>query len=71
MALYAPVTVMLVVVTWLVLVLLGYMLMYFASGVSPLSEAFRLSGSSLLTLGFAPSIQSGCTSWFLARRPLG
>ncbi len=53
MALYAPVTVMLVVVAWLVLVLLGYTLMYFANGVTPFSEAFRLSGSSLLTLGFA------------------
>ena len=53
MALYAPVAVMLVVVTWLILVLLGYMLMYYASGVTPMSEAFRLSGSSLLTLGFA------------------
>jgi hypothetical protein len=53
MALYAPVSVMLVVVTWLSLVLLGYTLMYYANGVNPLSEAFRLSGSSLLTLGFA------------------
>jgi hypothetical protein len=53
MALYAPVSVMLVVVTWLILVLLGYTLMYFACGVRPLADAFRLSGSSLLTLGFA------------------
>ncbi|MFN2138458.1 MAG: hypothetical protein ACK2UK_21050 [Candidatus Promineifilaceae bacterium] len=53
MAFYAPITVMLVVVAWLVLVLLGYMLMYFAMGISPLAGAFRLSGSSLLTLGFA------------------
>jgi hypothetical protein len=53
MALYAPVSVMFVVVTWLVLVVLGYMLMYYANGIQPLAEAFRLSGSSLLTLGFA------------------
>lgn len=53
MALYAPVSVMLVVVTWLILVLLGYMLMYYANGIEPMAEAFRLSGSSLLTLGFA------------------
>lgn len=53
MALYAPVSVMLVVVTWLGLVLLGYTLMYYANGVRPMSESFRLSGSSLLTLGFA------------------
>jgi hypothetical protein len=53
MALYAPVSVMLVVITWLILVLLGYMLMYFANGIQPLSDAFTLSGSSLLTLGFA------------------
>jgi hypothetical protein len=53
MALYAPMTVMLLPVTWLILVLLGYMLMYYANGIVPMSESFRLSGSSLLTLGFA------------------
>ncbi len=53
MALYAPMTVMLLPLTWLILVLLGYMLMYYANGIIPMSEAFRLSGSSLLTLGFA------------------
>jgi hypothetical protein len=52
MAFYAPLTVMLVVVFWLALVLVGYSLMYFATGSDSLVEAFRLSGSSLLTLGF-------------------
>lgn len=54
MALYAPITLMLLPASWLILVLLGYVLMYWAVGVRPLlSEAFTLSGSSLLTLGFA------------------
>ncbi|MFN2139682.1 MAG: hypothetical protein ACK2U5_04325 [Candidatus Promineifilaceae bacterium] len=61
MAFYAPLTVLLVVVFWLVLVLIGYTLMYYATGSSALVEAFRLSGSSLLTLGF----QSEHNNWQL------
>jgi hypothetical protein len=53
MALYAPLTLMLLPVTWLILVLTGYMLIYWAVGIRPLAEAFLLSGSSLFTLGFA------------------
>ena len=53
MALYAPLTLLLLPVIWLTLVLLGYMMMYWAIGVRPLAEAFLLSGSSLFTLGFA------------------
>lgn len=52
MAFYAPITIMLLVVAWLILVLTGYMLMYYASGVEDFARAFRLSGSSLFTLGF-------------------
>jgi len=53
MALYAPVSLMMLPVTWLFLALLGYMFMFWAVGIQPMSEAFLLSGSSLLTLGFA------------------
>lgn len=53
MALYAPVTLILLIFTWLALVLLGFMFMFWGAGVTPLGEAFFLSGSSLLTLGFA------------------
>jgi len=38
---------------WLALVLVGYMGMYWALGVSSWYTAFRNSGSALLTLGFA------------------
>ncbi len=54
MALYAPVALLLLPVFWLTLVLLGYMGMYWAADVQPWSRAFLVSGSSLLTLGFAP-----------------
>ncbi len=53
MALYAPVGLLMLPPAWLVLVLIGYTGMYWALGVEPIYTAFRLSGSSLLTLGFA------------------
>ncbi len=53
MALYAPVTLILLIFTWLAMVLTGFMLMFWGAGVQPMGEAFVLSGSSLLTLGFA------------------
>lgn len=53
MALYAPITLLLLPVVWLGVVLVGFTAMFWAVGVRPLEEAFRESGSSLLTLGFA------------------
>jgi len=53
MALYAPVTLFLLPVFWLTMVLLGYTAMFWALGVSPWETAFKISGSSALTLGFA------------------
>jgi hypothetical protein len=52
MALYAPISLLLLPVVWLVLVLIGYTLMYWAIGVGMIYDAFKLSGSSLYTLGF-------------------
>jgi hypothetical protein len=52
MALYAPVSLLTLAVTWLILELAGYMLMYWSLGERPWRLAFALSGSSLLTLGF-------------------
>jgi len=43
---------MLLVPTWYVLIALGYAAMYWALGVGNLFAVFRLSGSSVLTLGF-------------------
>jgi hypothetical protein len=53
MALYAPVALLFLPVVWLSLVLTGYAGMYWAIGVRPVIDAVRISGSSLLTLGFA------------------
>lgn len=53
MAFYAPVGILLLLPVWLTLVALGYTLMFWALGVQPIREAFYLSGSSLLTLGFS------------------
>ncbi len=53
MALYAPTSLLVLLVAWLAVVLGGCTLMFWALGVRPLRAAFTLSGSSLLTLGFA------------------
>ncbi|MGH2783956.1 MAG: hypothetical protein ACRDJ1_01710 [Actinomycetota bacterium] len=53
MALYAPLSLLTLLVVWLAIVLTGYGLMYYALGVRPMGESFLISGSSLLTLGFA------------------
>lgn len=53
MALFAPVSLLLLLVVWLALVLFGYTLMFRALGAESWYIATRDSGSSLLTLGFA------------------
>ena len=53
MALYAPLVLILLPVTWLIITLFGFTLMFWAAGVRPMADAFLLSGSSLFTLGFA------------------
>ncbi|MGZ9226061.1 MAG: hypothetical protein ACXW4M_10960 [Anaerolineales bacterium] len=52
MAYYAPIGLMLLLPTWYILILIGYAAMYWALGVGDLFAVFRLSGSSLFTLGF-------------------
>jgi hypothetical protein len=54
MAFFSPVALLLLPVVWLTVVTLGYTGMFWAFGVRPWYNAFLLSGSSLLTLGFAP-----------------
>ena len=51
-AYYGPVALLVLLTAWLILVLLGYMSMFWAAGVEPWSRAFAVSGSSLFTLGF-------------------
>ena len=53
MALYAPLTLLMLVPFWLLLTAVGYSLVYWAMGITPWTEAFVASGSSLLTLGYA------------------
>jgi fumarate reductase subunit D len=53
LALYAPLTLIVLPVVWLALTLLGYTAMFWALGVTPVRQALIESGSSLLTLGFA------------------
>lgn len=54
LALFAPSTLFMLPLVWMLLVMLGFMAMFWAIGVRPIGAAFLLSGSSLLTLGFAP-----------------
>jgi hypothetical protein len=51
MAFYAPIGLVLLLPFWSSLVVLGYMAMYWALGAGSWYQAFRISGSSLLTLG--------------------
>lgn len=53
MAQYAPFTMVMLPPVWLTLVTIGYMLIFWSLGGRSLAEAFLLSGSSILTLGFA------------------
>lgn len=54
-ALFAPIGLLSMAAAWLALVLIGFMGMFWAVQHDGWSEAFFLSGSSLLTLGFAPA----------------
>ena len=52
LALYAPVSLLVLPAAWLTLVWIGYAAMYWALGVEPWQSTLVLSGSSLFTLGF-------------------
>ena len=52
-ALYAPVTLLVLLFTWMSLVFIGYTLVFLGIGVDPIREAVEVSGSSLFTLGFS------------------
>lgn len=53
MAYYAPVSLLFMPIVCLVLILAGYMVMFWAVGMPTWKDALILSGSSLFTLGFA------------------
>jgi hypothetical protein len=52
MAYYSPIALMSLIPTWYFLIALGYALIYWSLRVGDFFYDFRLSGSSLLTLGF-------------------
>jgi hypothetical protein len=52
MALYAPLTLIVLPVVWLAITMVGFGGMFWGLGVHPVRQAFVESGSSLLTLGF-------------------
>lgn len=52
MALYAPVSLVTLPATWVVLVVAGFTAIFWGGGIDPLPLAFETSGSSLFTLGF-------------------
>lgn len=53
MAYYAPISLMMLVPAWYILISLGFTAMYWALGAGDWLMVFKLSGSSLFTLGFA------------------
>ncbi len=52
LAVYAPLALLLLPGVWVTFVLLGFTGIFWATGIEPIGEAFIVSGSSLLTLGF-------------------
>lgn len=52
MAFYAPLSLVVLLGTWLVLVLAGFTTMFWGLGNSPVRFAFTIAGSSMFTLGF-------------------
>jgi hypothetical protein len=56
MALYGPLAMFVLVVLWLLLVLTGFTLMFFAIEDVSWQDAILQSGSSLLTVGFVPPV---------------
>ena len=53
MAYFAPVSLIMLLPVWMLLLTLGYTVVFSALDNVPVYQAFRISGSSLLTLGYA------------------
>ncbi|MBV8096865.1 MAG: hypothetical protein JO110_27190 [Acetobacteraceae bacterium] len=51
-ALYAPISVMMLPLTWVILLIVGFTAMFWAVGASSIGTAITLSGASLTTEGF-------------------
>jgi hypothetical protein len=71
LAFYAPIGLLALLFTWLAMVLAGYTGMFWAISMPSWYEAFRESGSSLLTLGFAPIEGLGATVLAFSEAAIG
>src|SRR5689334_3257422 len=71
MAYYAPIALIALVPTWYVLIALGYSFMYWSMRAGDYFFDFRLSGSSLLTLGFTPPTGYPITALVFSEAMLG
>jgi hypothetical protein len=54
LAMYAPVTLVALLGTWVAAVTLAFGALYYAAGIGSVDKALRTSGSSITTLGFMP-----------------
>jgi hypothetical protein len=61
MALYAPITILLLPVVWIGVIFVAFGAIFWAVQSVPWGEAFRISGSALFTLGFDTPHQIGPT----------
>jgi hypothetical protein len=71
LAYFAPTSLLMLPVVWLVCVSAGYTLMFWALGAASLRAAFVDSGSSLITLGFAPILTLPSTALAFSEGALG
>ena len=71
MELYAPISLLCLLLVWLIGVLLGYMCLYWGLGIDGLRNVFTVSGSSLLTLGFASVSALGTTVLAFSEATIG
>lgn len=71
LALYAPLSLLVLPFVWLVLVLAGYTALFWAVGVRPWSSALLESVSSLLTLGFRVPVDVATTVLVFSEAALG
>ena len=71
MALYAPFTLVILPAVWLVCVLASYMAMFWATTGQPLYALYKISGSSLFTLGYAVVDDAVTTSLIFTEAAIG
>jgi hypothetical protein len=71
MAFYAPVGLLALLVAWISVVLLGYAAMFWGLGGRSIGDALRLSGSSVVTLGFVQPQDAPSTVLVITEAALG